>query len=109
MIVRASTEEVKLLARQFNAIAIVGPRKSGKTTLARTVFPDKKYVSLENLDHRLFATEDTRGFLAQYAEDAIFDEAQRVPQLFSYLQQVLDEDSEKGKFILTGSKTEAMV
>lgn len=103
MIVRTATEEVKLLARQFKAIAIVGPRQSGKTTLARTVFPDKKYVSLENLDHRLFATEDTRGFLAQYAEGAIFDEAQRVPQLFSYLQQVLDEDSEKGKFILTGS------
>ena len=71
--------------------------------MARTVFPDKQYVSLENLDNRLFATEDTRGFLEQYADGAIFDEAQRVPELFSYLQQVLDEDSQKGKFILTGS------
>lgn len=103
MITRIATQEVKLLASQFKAIAIVGPRQSGKTTLARTVFPDKQYVSLENLDHRLFATEDPRGFLAQYAEGAIFDEAQRVPELFSYLQQVLDEDTEKGKFILTGS------
>jgi len=103
MITRIAAEEVKLLARQFKAIAIVGPRQSGKTTLARTVFPDKEYVSLENLDNRLFATEDTRGFLAQYANGAIFDEAQRVPELFSYLQQVLDEDPQKGKFILTGS------
>jgi predicted AAA+ superfamily ATPase len=103
MITRIASEEVKILASQFKAIAIVGPRQSGKTTLARAVFPDKKYVSLENLDNRQFAMEDTRGFLQQYADGAIFDEAQRVPELFSYLQQVLDEDSEKGKFILTGS------
>ncbi|KLT67190.1 ATP-binding protein [Pedobacter sp. BMA] len=103
MITRTAEEEVKFLASQFKAIAIVGPRQSGKTTLARTVFPNKQYVSLENLDNRLFATEDTRGFLAQYSAGAIFDEAQRVPELFSYLQQVLDEDTEKGKFVLTGS------
>ncbi|MES2454269.1 MAG: AAA family ATPase [Bacteroidota bacterium] len=103
MITRTATEELKLLSRQFKAIAIVGPRQSGKTTLARSVFPHKKYVSLENPDVRLFATEDPRRFLAQYAEGAIFDEAQRVPQLFSYLQQILDESTEKGQFILTGS------
>lgn len=103
MIIRQATEEVKLLAKQFKAIAIVGPRQSGKTTLARTVFPNKKYVSLENPDTRLFATDDPRGFLEQYPDGAIFDEAQRVPELFSYLQQILDDSNEKGKFILTGS------
>ncbi len=103
MIIRTATAEVRLLARQFKAIAIVGPRQSGKTTLARNVFPDKKYVSLENPDVRLFATDDPRGFLEQYPDGAIFDEAQRVPELFSYLQQVLDDSTEKGKFILTGS------
>lgn len=103
MIVRTATAEVKLLAKQFKAIAIVGPRQSGKTTLARNVFPDKKYVSLENPDIRLFATDDPRGFLEQYPDGAIFDEAQRVPELFSYLQQILDDSTEKGKFILTGS------
>jgi predicted AAA+ superfamily ATPase len=92
MITRIAAAEVKLLASQFKAIAIVGPRQSGKTTLARTVFPDKQYVSLENLDNRLFATEDTRGFLAQYADGAIFDEAQRVPELFSYLQGEIHTD-----------------
>lgn len=103
MITRIATEEVKLLAKEFKAIAIVGPRQSGKTTLARHVFPNKPYVSLENPDIRQFATDDPRGFLEQYPKGAVFDEAQRVPELFSYLQQILDENPEKGQFILTGS------
>lgn len=103
MIIRNAAEEVRLLASQFKAIAIVGPRQSGKTTLARSVFKDKPYVSLENPDMRRFAQEDPRGFLAQYSNGAIFDEAQRVPELFSYLQQILDENPQKQQFILTGS------
>lgn len=103
MIKRTAIDEVIRLSKQFKAIAIIGPRQSGKTTLSRSVFPDKKYVSLENPDTRLFATEDPRGFLEQYGVGAIFDEAQRVPSLFSYLQQILDESQERGKFILTGS------
>lgn len=103
MITRTATEEVKILAKQFKAVAIVGPRQSGKTTLARSVFSNKPYVSLENPDIRRFATEDPRGFLEQYKDGAIFDEAQRVPELFSYLQQILDESPQKGLFILTGS------
>lgn len=103
MVIRTATEEVKSLAGKFKAIAIVGPRQSGKTTLARYVFANTRYVSLENPDIRQFATDDPRSFLEQYAEGAIFDEAQRVPELFSYLQQILDETSVKGQFILTGS------
>lgn len=103
MITRTATEEVKILAKQFKAVAIVGPRQSGKTTLARSVFSSKPYVSLENPDIRRFAIEDPRGFLEQYKDGAIFDEAQRVPELFSYLQQILDENPQKGLFILTGS------
>lgn len=103
MITRTAENEVKILAKQFKAVAIVGPRQSGKTTLARSVFNYKPYVSLENPDIRRFALEDPRGFLEQYKDGAIFDEAQRVPELFSYLQQILDESSQKGQFILTGS------
>jgi predicted AAA+ superfamily ATPase len=103
MIIRSATGEVKSLAAKFKAIAIVGPRQSGKTTLARYVFSNKRYVSLENPDIRQFATDDPRSFLEQYPEGAIFDEAQRVPELFSYLQQILDENPAKGQFILTGS------
>ncbi len=103
MIAREAEAEILLLAAHFKAVSIVGPRQSGKTTLTRALFPNKPYVNFENPDIRNFATEDPRGFLAQYRGGAIFDEAQRVPELFSYLQQILDESSEKGLFIITGS------
>ena len=84
-------------------MAVTGPRQSGKTTLVRKVFPDKPYSNLENPDIRKFAVEDPRGFLAHYREGAILDEVQRAPELFSYLQQILDESPTTGLFILTGS------
>lgn len=100
---RIAEQKLLALARQFRAVAIIGPRQSGKTTLARRLFADKAYVSLENPDQLRFALEDPRGFLAQYTEGAILDEVQRAPELLSYLQQHLDEDARKGRFILTGS------
>jgi predicted AAA+ superfamily ATPase len=103
MIYRAATKELRNLAGQYKAVAVMGPRQSGKTTLVRASFVDKPYVSLENLDTRAFAQQDPRGFLASYPKGAILDEVQRVPALFSYLQQVLDEVNESGFFILTGS------
>jgi len=103
MVTRIAAKQVKELSESFKAIAIVGPRQSGKTTLARDVFKGKRYVSFENPDNRRFMTEDPRGFLEIYQEGAIFDEAQRVPELFSYLQQILDENPARGQFILTGS------
>ncbi len=103
MINRIAAEKVLGLSRAFKAVAIIGPRQSGKTTLARRCFPDKTYVSLENPDVRNYAINDPRNFLKQYAAGAILDEVQRTPELLSYLQQVLDESSERGKFILTGS------
>jgi predicted AAA+ superfamily ATPase len=103
MIFRTATPKVQFLAQQFKAVAIIGPRQSGKTTLAKFVFPEKVYVNFENPDTRLFATEDPRGFLSNYPDGAIFDEAQRVPALFSYLQQILDESPVNGLFIITGS------
>ena len=103
MIRRDATPKILSLASQFKAVAIVGPRQSGKTTLSRFAFPTKEYVNFENPDTRLFATEDPRGFLSNYPDGAIFDEAQRVPHLFSYLQQILDESNTNGLFIITGS------
>lgn len=103
MLRREAESTLKKLAGQFKAVAVIGPRQSGKTTLTRYVFSDKPYVSLENPDIRRFAQDDPRGFLYQYQNGAVFDEIQRTPNLFSYLQQELDEDTQKGKFILTGS------
>lgn len=103
MIKRTAEARLIKLAKTFRSVAVVGPRQSGKTTLCRAVFPQKPYVSLENPDTLEFATSDPRGFLSQFKSGAILDEVQRAPQLFSYLQQVLDETKKKGLFILTGS------
>jgi predicted AAA+ superfamily ATPase len=88
----------------YPIIGITGPRQSGKTTIAQALFPHKPYVNLENLDIRLQAKNDPRAFLARYRDGAIFDEIQHVPELLSYLQQVVDESNEKGRYVITGSQ-----
>lgn len=103
MIHRIASDKIIQLAAAFKAIAVTGPRQSGKTTLVKELFKHKPYVSLENPDARRFAIEDPRGFLAQYKDGAVLDEVQRTPELFSYLQEILDNSNTTGLFILTGS------
>ncbi|MEO6166472.1 MAG: ATP-binding protein [Chitinophagales bacterium] len=103
MIKRDAQKRLEHLAKTFKAIAVIGPRQSGKTTLVKKTFPDKRYYSLENPDLRNFALEDPRGFLKTMPHGAILDEVQRTPELFSYLQEILDDTKEKGLFVLTGS------
>ena len=91
-------------SRSYPVVAVTGPRQSGKTTLVRRLFPERPYVLLEEPDTRRFATEDPRGFLAQFTDGAILDEAQRAPDLFSYIQGIVDDDPRPGRFILTGSQ-----
>lgn len=95
-------------AASMPVVAVTGPRQSGKTTLCRSAFPDKPYVSLELLDVRRYAREDPRGFLQEHADGAILDEVQQAPDLFSYLQVDVDEDPRPGRFILTGSQNFSM-
>lgn len=96
--------KLEQLYQKFPAVAVLGPRQSGKTTLVKETFPDHKYVSLEDLDLRAYATTDPRGFLAEYQGKVIFDEIQNVPTLFSYLQTEIDRSKKLGQFILTGSQ-----
>ncbi|MFI5334818.1 MAG: ATP-binding protein [Chlamydiales bacterium] len=100
---RTLAVELEALARSYPVVTVMGPRQSGKTTLARHTFPGMAYVNLEELDIQALATEDPRGFLEQYPEGAILDEIQRVPALLSYIQVIVDEKQKKGMFILTGS------
>lgn len=104
MITRKLTTKLRELAGYYPLVAVTGPRQAGKTTLCRSTFPDKSYVSLESLDLREFATQDPRGFLNEYRQGAILDEIQQAPGLVSYLQSEVDERPEPGRFILTGSQ-----
>lgn len=104
MITRTASDTIMRLARGFPVIAITGPRQSGKTTLARSAFPDKPYLTLEDPDTRLLVESDPRGLLSAYPGGLIIDEAQRAPQLFSYLQGVVDNSLVPGKYVLTGSQ-----
>jgi predicted AAA+ superfamily ATPase len=104
MIKRTAYNTIMRLAKGFPVIAITGPRQSGKTTLARSAFPDKPYLTLEDPDTRMLAESDPRGLLAGYPDGLILDEAQRSPQIFSYLQSFVDDHLVPGKYVLTGSQ-----
>jgi len=104
MIKRTAHDTIMRLAKGFPVIAITGPRQSGKTTLARSAFPDKPYLTLEDPDTRLLAESDPRGLLSNYPDGLILDEVQRSPQIFSYLQNFVDAHLVPGKYILTGSQ-----
>lgn len=92
------------MAAKFPVVSITGPRQSGKSTLIRAIFPHYSYISLEDGDMREFAQDDPRSFLAHTGTQAIIDEAQRVPSLFSYLQGVVDVTGESGQYVISGSQ-----
>lgn len=105
MVSRAASKKLKQLAGKFPVVGLLGPRQSGKTTLAKELFPKKPYVSFENQDTVLLAIRDPRTFLSFYKNGAVFDEIQRAPQLLSYLQELVDVHKKKaGLFVITGSQ-----
>lgn len=104
MIKRTLEPVLKSAARNYPVVTLTGPRQSGKTTLVRERFQGYEYVSLENPDERAFALEDPRGFLGRFDRGVVLDEVQRAPELFSYIQGVVDERRRPGQFVLTGSQ-----
>ena len=108
MIPRFITKQLDLLVKQFPVITIIGPRQSGKTTLAKNYFSSYKYVNLEKPDVRDYAIDDPNGFLNDNKAPVIFDEIQRVPKLISYIQDIVDNQESTGQYILTGSHQPAL-
>lgn len=104
MINRILAEQIQRLSLKFPVVAVTGPRQSGKSTLLKHLFPDRRYASLEDPDIRLYAQEDPRAFLADHQNGCILDEVQRVPELFSYIQTIVDATNKPGQFILSGSQ-----
>lgn len=96
--------EMDIYRTKYPILVVTGPRQSGKTTFLKTQFSEYQYVNLENIDNRNYALEDPNGFLKQYNSYVIFDEVQRVPHLFSYLQTKVDEDKIMGQYILSSSQ-----
>jgi hypothetical protein len=103
MIHRHIESKIKSLIGKYPVISITGPRQSGKTTLVKSTFPEFHYVNCENLDIREFARSDPRGFINAFGHKLIIDEAQQIPDIFSYIQVDVDENKNK-QYILTGSQ-----
>ena len=99
---RTIAKKVLSTSKKYQVVSITGPRQSGKTTLAKLVFPEMVYTNLEIPETRTFATEDPNAFLAQ-GNKMIIDEIQHVPELLSYIQGLVDSDK-KERFVITGSQ-----
>lgn len=103
MFPRRLANTVKELSLQLPIVTIMGPRQSGKTTLAKALFPHKPYVNMEDANNRELALVDPKSFLQKYPQGAILDEIQKTPHLLSQIQVLVDEANQQGMFILTGS------
>ncbi len=103
MIKRELETKLKQLSGKYPIVTLTGPRQSGKSTLLKASFPHYRYASLEDPDERLFAQTDPRGFLRNYNNQTIIDEAQHAPELFSYIQTHVDNENKEGMYFLAGS------
>ena len=104
MIDRIISAKAIEMSQHYPVVTLLGPRQSGKTTLARTLFADYSYADLEDPETRALAREDPKTFFEKYPEPLLVDEVQRVPELLSHIQVRVDADRRRmGRFILTGS------
>jgi uncharacterized protein len=101
---RLLQKKLKDAFKKYPITTVTGPRQSGKSTLIRGTFPSLPYANLESSRDREFAINDPIGFLGQFPDGAIIDEVQKVADLLSDLQVIVDERSKNGQFIISGSE-----
>lgn len=106
---RLLEQTLKDAVKAFPAVFIGGPRRAGKTTLAKTFLKGYHYVLLDEADIRSLAIEDPRGFLEKYPPPVIIDEIQNAPGLLSYIKARIDENKKPGQWVLTGSQQWALM
>ncbi len=102
MVTRELQDELLRLSEHWQVISVTGPRQSGKTTLCKMAFPNYAYVNLEHIPTRDKVLQDIDSFLDQYPNGLILDEAQHVPEIFSYIQVRVDADKHL-RYVLSGS------
>ncbi len=105
IISRRIVAHLEKMLEKFPVVSLTGPRQSGKTTILRSAFSEFKYFNLERIDIREMISADPLGFLKEAGTRVIFDEAQNLPSLFSYIQVVSDERRQTGQYILSGSQS----
>ena len=102
MYIRKLQERIKSLSKEWSVISITGPRQSGKTTLCKMAFPTYDYVNLEDVSVRALVQSDAKAFLLSHRSGLIIDEAQYLPEIFSAIQVVVDENKSL-RYVLSGS------
>lgn len=108
MIRRDLSGQIEKVAKFYEVVTLMGPRQSGKTTLAKTLFPMHVYRNLEAEDVLMSAQRDPRAFLMNGGKDMVIDEIQRFPALLTYVQEMVDANKRKGQFVITGSHQPAL-
>ncbi len=107
LINRELLDSINNAFRYFSVLTLTGPRQSGKTTLCRKLFADLPYYNFEDIATLSAFQQDPKSFLTKHDEGMIIDESQRFPDIFSYLQVIVDEQNftgeRKRKYIVTGS------
>ena len=103
MIQREMSKIILEMSGYYPVVTIMGPRQSGKTTLAKALFPNLAYFNLESSHIRDAALADPRAFLNGSPSGMILDEIQKAPQLLESVQVAVDENRANGRFVITGS------
>ncbi len=103
--IKRAIEDVVLHSdKTFKAVLITGARQTGKTKMIRQLFPDKKYVLLDDPFIEDQANANPNMFMMLNQPPVVFDEVQRAPGLFRYIKIACDESDKKGQFCLSGSQ-----